>query len=538
MRPSRLLALGALALGAAVTPTALAGTPRTSLPPGLTVETAVHHDTSRPLSEIAKPFVVVPGHLVVENRQQLAPARSGRADTVRQVAATTAPRARLIANHRGLGDNYPGFTVNAIPPDTVGAVGPTQYFQWVNSGFVIIDKKSGRPLLGPSNGNAIWEDFGGECEKRNDGDPIVNYDRWAKRWVVQQFAVTDGNYQCVAVSTTSNALGRYHRYAFKYKGFNDYPKTGVWSHSYINTYNMFDAEAGPKVCALERAAMLAGRRARQQCAQLSVSHPALLPADADGRLAPAGTAPAPLIALATDALQLRSFAVSWASPSQTRLSAPATLRVAPFDSACLGYEIGSRITSSCVPQPGASVVGMATSLGLDPLSDRPMFRLAWRRFAAGYEAMVVTHSVSALPSAAGIRWYELRRTGGRAWTVHQQGTYAPDTDSRWMGSAAMDKNGGIAVGYSVSGPTTTFPGIRIAGRTARDPKGTLSRETKVVDGFGVQTTASLLARWGDYSAMSVDPVDDCTLWYTTQYMESVGIFNWSSRIAAVRLPGC
>jgi hypothetical protein len=184
-------------------------------------------------------------------------------------------------------------------------------------------------------------------------------------------------------------------------------------------------------------------------------------------------------------------------------------------------------------------VGQVALVGLDVLSDRPMFRLAWRRFADGHDAIVVTHGVDALPTAAvGLRWYELRRTPTSRWSVRQQGTYVPDGDSRWMGSAAMDKRGGIGIGYSVSGPTLTFPSIRVTGRAASDRLGQLAQETHVVDGFGEQVTASNVARWGDYSAMSVDPVDDCTLWYTTEYMATVGVFDWSTKVVAFRLPGC
>jgi hypothetical protein len=172
------------------------------------------------------------------------------------------------------------------------------------------------------------------------------------------------------------------------------------------------------------------------------------------------------------------------------------------------------------------------------MSDRPMFRLAWRAFA-GHESMVVNHAVHApLPTVSGVRWYELRRTGSAPWAVHQQGTFAPaDGTARWMGSAAMDKDGGIAVGYSVSG-ASVYPGIRLTGRLATDPPGTLSAETVVVNGGGSQVGASLLARWGDYSAMSVDPVDDCTFWYTAEYQPVTGTFDWATKIAAARLPGC
>jgi hypothetical protein len=152
--------------------------------------------------------------------------------------------------------------------------------------------------------------------------------------------------------------------------------------------------------------------------------------------------------------------------------------------------------------------------------------------------MVVSHAVDVpLPAVSGVRWYELRRNGTQPWTVRQQGTYTPDGTARWMSSAAMDRDGGIAVGYSVSS-ASVYPGIRLAGRTATDPLGTLSAETVVADGAGSQVGASTLSRWGDYSAMTVDPVDDCTFWYTTEYQAATGTLDWSTKVVAARLPGC
>lgn len=540
MRPLRAVAVAALLAGGALVAPAVQAT-SASLPAGMSLTTAVRHDTSRPLRELVNAPTVSPGHITFEPKRKPPQTESPNAsDPVQQKTATIPARAKVVHNYTGLGVDFAGYNPNAIPPDTVGAVGMKQYVQWVNSQFLIIDKATGAKVLGPANGNKIWQDFGGECQKQNDGDPVVNYDRFAHRWVLQQFAVTSGNYECVAISKTEDATGPYNRYAFKYVGFNDYPKAGVWSHSYVATYNMFDAESGTKVCAWDRAAMLAGRTARQVCFNTTASEPALLPADADGTRPPGPTQDVPLMGLTTSegagALALYNLHVDWKNPKNSRLVPPVTVRTADYDIACLGYEFQSRVTSACVPQPGPAAAGVGP-LGLDALSDRLMFRLAWRKFADGHESIVATHSVDALPVAAALRWYELRKVGSGSWRVQQQGSYLPDLDSRWMGSIAMDKNGGIAVGYSVSG-AATFPSIRIAGRTAKDPAGQLSKETSIATGFGDQTTASLIARWGDYSAMSVDPVDDCTFWYTTEYMTQVGVFNWSTRIAAVKLPGC
>jgi hypothetical protein len=538
--------LAAIGLSSALlVPGALAGPAQ--LASGQSLTAAVRSDTSAPLRELALgDLPAVPGRVVPEAGRKAMPYRAGLADPVLQTETPVPARLKLVHDYVGLGNGFsPGYAVEAIPPDTVGAAGGTQYVQWVNSSLAVLDKATGKHLLGPVPGSTLFRGFGGDCEKQNDGDPVVNYDKQARRWVLQQFAINGtGNFECLAVSTSDDALGTYHRYAFSYVGFNDYPKAGVWSHSYVNTYNMFDAEAGTKVCAFDRAAMLAGRRATQQCFQLPPTGPALLPADVDGTRFPKANEDVPLLGLGdvegAPGLQLYTLHVDWKKPSRSRLHGPSPVKTAAYNAACgVLYQVAARNAAPCAPQPVTGIAGQFALVGLDVLADRPMFRLAWRRFADGHDAMVVTHAVDEMPTAAvGLRWYELRRTATLGWKVHQQGTYLPDGDSRWMGSAAMDKRGGIAIGYSVSGPTLTFPSIRVAGRLASDPPGQLSAETRVADGFGEQATASNVARWGDYSAMSVDPVDDCTFWYTTEFMETVGVFDWSTRIAAVRLPGC
>ncbi len=162
--------------------------------------------------------------------------------------------------------------VNAVyPPDTDGDVGPNHYVQMVNLSFQIFNK-SGTSLLGPLNNNALWTGFGGDCETQNDGDPIVQYDQYSDRWLMTQFAVGGATYlECLAVSTTPDPTGSWYRYAFSYTDFPDYPKFGVWPDGYYVSYNMFDnlGFAGTKVCAMDRAAMLAGNPATQQCFDLA-----------------------------------------------------------------------------------------------------------------------------------------------------------------------------------------------------------------------------------------------------------------------------
>jgi hypothetical protein len=422
----------------------------------------------------------------------------------------------------GVGSGDYGFVPNAAPPDTNLAVGSTQVVQWVNESFAVFDKATGALVLGPVPGNTPWRGFGGGCETNNDGDPIVQYDKAANRWILTQFSVSTSPFlQCVAVSTSADATGAYNRYAFGYgTQFNDYPKLGVWPDAYYISFNIFKngrTFAGSKVCAYDRAAMLAGAAATQQCVQLSTAFGGLLPSDLDGATAPPAGSPNYFVNFGTNSLNVWKFHVDWANPANTALTGPTNVPVAPFTAACNG--------GTCIPQPG-------TRQQLDSLADRLMYRLAYRN-RAGTESLVVNHSVTA-GTSVGVRWYELRVSAGTP-SVFQQGTYAPDATFRWMGSIAMDKVGNIALGYSKSS-STIFPSLAITGRAPTDPQGQLQAETVVKAGAGSQQRR--LARWGDYSALSVDPVDDCTFWYTNEYLKANGTFNWSTWITSFRMPGC
>lgn len=428
----------------------------------------------------------------------------------------------------GIGQGMPGYSVRYAPPDTTGAVGATQYVQWVNVSFAVFDKSTGALQYGPVAGSTLFQNLGGACATRNDGDPIVQYDKAANRWVLSQFAVPGGSagyWQCVAVSQTSDATGGWYLYAFPYTQFNDYPKMGVWPDGYYVTFNMFTSNfQGSRVCAYDRARMLQGLPATQQCFQLSSSYASLLPADLDGSTAPPSGTPNYLLNRLASSLGLWKFHVDWNNASNSTLSGPVQIPVAAYNAACSG--------GACIPQPN-------TSQTLDSLADRLMFRLAYRNLG-GVESMVVNHAVMVNNTAkrnsgnAAVRWYEIRNMGGTP-TVYQQASFSPDKNFRWMGSAAMDKQGNMALGYSVSS-SSVKPGLAYATRLATDALGMLSGETTVQNGGGSQLPN--LSRWGDYTHMSVDPVDDCTFWYTGQYLKANGTFNWSTRIASFKIAGC
>ncbi len=243
----------------------------------------------------------------------------------------------------------------------------------------------------------------------------------------------------------------------------------------------------------------------------------LLPSDIDGTTAPPAGSPNYMLYFGTNNLNLFKFHVDFTTPSNSTFTGPTVIPVAAFSPLCGG--------GTCVPQSG-------TTQQLDSLADRLMYRLAYRNFGT-HESLVVNHSVTA-GSSGGVRWYEIQNPSGTP-TVAQQSTFAPDSNYRWMGSIAMDQAGDMAAGYSVAGSSLS-PTIRYTGRVPTDPSGTMEAEVNVVTGTGSQTTG--LSRWGDYSAMQVDPVDDCTFWYTTEYIKTNGTFNWNTRIANFKFPTC
>lgn len=482
------------------------------------------HDVSAPLAELNQLTPASPHRFTPRTLRILPTAPPENApeypapDLALQQKTLPAVAAQLGMNIDGLGQGQYGFLLEYSPPDTNGAVGATQYVQWVNAEFAVFDKITGALLAGPVEGNALWNGFGGGCETNNDGDPIVQYDKIANRWILTQFSISTLPYmQCVAVSTTSDATGTYNRYAYSFgnSDYGDYPKLGVWPDAYYMSFNTFDngAFAGPDACALDRNSMLVGNPASIICFQQPSTYATLLPSDMDGTILPAPGEPAFFATFGKNIVQLWQFHVDFITPSNSTFTGPTVLPVASFTARCF---------RSCVVQPG-------TTQKLDALGDRPMYRLAYRQFPNGIEALTFNHSID-----SGLRWYEIHDPNGTP-TIFQQGTFNPDSSTRWMGSIAMDQSSDIALGYSVSS-ASLYPSIYFTGRVASDPAGSMEGEQLITSGGGSQTGGQ--NRWGDYSSMTVDPVDDCTFWYTQEYIEADGSFNWNTRIANLIFPNC
>ncbi|MCX6269256.1 MAG: choice-of-anchor J domain-containing protein [Bacteroidetes bacterium] len=432
--------------------------------------------------------------------------------------------------------NFDGITnlSNVYPPDTQGDVSTDKYIQVVNLNFAIYTK-TGTILMGPSSLSTIWAGIPAPWNGTNSGDPVVLYDQAADRWIITQFSIP--NYtqmaELVAISATSDPTGVWYRYVFNFgTKLPDYPKFGIWNDGYYLAFNQFTngpnwTWAGVGACALERTKMLAGDPTaaivRFDLGTASDPH-SMLPSDWDGANPPQANEPNYFSYFndwsspTDDVLKIWEFHVDWTTPANSTFAEVSSLVTSPFDA-----DLCTAVRDRCIPQPG-------TSIKLESLADRLMYRLQYRNFGT-HRSMVTNHTVDVDGSGhAGVRWYELRNSGS-GWSIYQQGTYAPDANHRWVGSAAMNLMGDIALGYSVSNSTTVFPSIRYTGRHANDPLGQMTiAEQTIIDGSGSQTGSA--ARWGDYSMMSVDPTDDRTFWFTTEYVQVTGNVTWKTRIAS------
>jgi len=494
--------------------------------PGMRVGHSIRNDTSPALRTMPDQKIapLAPHQAVRPSITRGRTLQQGRRDPAVQSSLPKANMPATILNFDGIA--YPGVSCFCAPPDTNGEVGLTQYVQIVNEGVQVFDKTTGSSVLGPVSIESFWSGFGGVCETNGDGDPVVLYDQLANRWVVTEFAGTSvPTDECVAVSTGSDATGSYNRYDFNLgSNFFDYPKLGVWPDAYYMSMDVFNSSGtaflGPQAFALDRTSMLAGNPATFIAGPLgSPSDNFYKPADLDGLVPPPAGAPNPVLAVGTNQTwPLFRFHVDFANPNNSTFTLGGNLTPDPYNQICV---------QSCVPQLGGDPV--------DTLGDREMFRSAYRNLGGGHEALTGNITVQS-GGVAGIRWFQIDNATSGAPSFTQQGTYQPDNTWRWMGSLAMDHVGDMALGFSASDATIN-PQIRYTGRLVGDPPGTMGQgEAHLFDGTGSQTDT--FGRWGDYSDMTVDPVDDCTFWYTQEYYQTTSSFNWRTRIGNFKFPSC
>jgi hypothetical protein len=411
--------------------------------------------------------------------------------------------------------NFDGQTSPYFPPDCNGSVGPNHFFQTVNTTYAIYDK-TGTKLAGPTDLNKVFGSVtGSSC---NDGDPIILYDDQADRWLFVEFSLCGPNqYMLIAVSSSPDPTGTYYAYSFDVADTPDYEKMGVWRDGY---YMATNTDPGTDIYVFEREAMIAGAASPKMVAFDNPNRPTSIdgfmcipPIDNDGTFAPSGS-PGLFIAMNDDAiaggsdqLWIYELSVNWTSPASSTFARTQQLGVSAFDS-----DFGNNWTN--IKQPG-------TTQELDAVPQVIMNVPQYRNFGT-YQSIVCCHTVDVDGTDhAGIRWYELRKTTGN-WSIRQQGTYAPDANSRWMGSIMLNAAGKIGLGYSISS-STVYPGIRYCGQSGNayaSANNTLDVAEEIIQtGSYSQTDAE---RWGDYSLLSVDPTDNETFWYTAQYVGSGG----------------
>ena len=451
--------------------------------------------------------------------------------------------------------NVAGFTV--APPDTNGAVGDTQFVQWVNVCYAVFDKATGALIAGPFPGNHFWAGFNPLCETPNDGDIIIQWDKANHVWVAFQNFFGPRTFfsrrgtgpygTCVAVSQTADATGSYNRYMFRQPGFPDYPKWGLTPDVYYQTQNDFGPAGksfvGVNVCAYDGAAMRAGTAAKQICilddSNGTLFDDSMLPADNDYASSPGETPPQEVLLGSIDNffpgdthVYEYVFTVSFEGKGSATLAGvngSMPISVPGFNLALCAP--AGFLTLACVPQPGVTDL-------LDTLGDRLMYRLAHFDDGATHH-FLVTHSVNN-STAVAARWYEFQApdTSPAALVLSQSGNTPDDGKYRWMGSVARDKYGDIALGYSRSSAAAgDYPSLYLSGQTAGEAAGTTDSETLVFAGSGSQSDTG--GRWGDYSSMALDGVDSCTFWYTNEYYPATASFAWNTRIAGqIRFPSC
>ena len=474
----------------------------------------------------------------------------------------------LVYHVLGVGNGFPNYSVPDAPPDTTLAVGDTEVVQWVNVSYADFNKSTGAiiPINGADSteGNTIWHNLipGTLCANNNDGDIIVKFDRAAHRWLMMQNVFVSPYAVCVAVSQTatfSDNLWYAYQFPVIANGFPDYPKWGVWStggasDGYYQNWNNFGPGGsgfqGPGMCGYHRSKMLAGdSTAEQICFQLGINpnyQDSLLPADRDSPVSPPATEDEFFIGSLGDIdnshLSVYSMHINnWStgSASFTGDQDSQLVPIATFNPACNGNYGGD-----CVPQEGITD-------RLDSLGDRLMYRFAYWEdpppgnatatppLPAPAQHWYVNMDVTTASNVNGVRWMEfqapVRTVPVTALNVFQQGTYGSDTNWRWMGSLTRDNVDDVLLGYSESS-SSLYPSIAVAGRTDTDPLGTLSTEVFVVNGSGSQPDTA--DRWGDYSTMAIDPSDNCTFFYTTEYYMVTQTFDWSTDVSSWKFSNC
>ena len=549
--------------------------------PTIDVTYAARHDESRPMREILAelgPAVEEgssAGPYVVPN---LFPKQGGawQSDFMRDLSArniqdmpTGIPGPVPTQSFLGLVSGTstgPGNAGTSIPPDTNGDVSPTHFIQWLNTRWAIYDK-SGTRLTASAPGNSFFAAFGGPCQTTNSGDPIALWDDRAERWVMSQFTVGPTvavpARQCFAISTTSDPLGSYYRYEFLWPAasastavFGDYPHIGIWQdasgrqNAYTMVTHEFSASSaffGAAFIALERDKMLAGQPAAMVRVG-GIDAYGAQPAHLEGALVAASNSCPTFVHMdfSNSDYLFWDMCLDWTTPANSTFSS-----------------VPQRVPSKAPFVPNFDTIPqLGTTTQLDGFGSNVMYRASARAFPQGAPnsmSLVINHVAKGSTNQAAVRWahFGLRQPGesfdviysngydaaggpiGLVKSMVDEGVFAPDADSRWMGGINIDAGGNIGLGYNVSSATLN-PKLRVTGRAAGDAAGMMRGESDCTPATtGSQTGVfSGRGRWGDYTSMSIDPSDDCTFWFTGEYFATTSNGSWSTRVCSFKFAEC
>jgi hypothetical protein len=509
----------------------------TATPAGVTI-TAGQPVAPVSMDRDVRELPVVPPKQYLPRRELAPPAVPEKVDEgVRPPAAPVAPGLSMPAplqSFAGLDHDTWG---SGWPPDTVGDVGLNHFVQAVNTAIGIYNKTGTQ--LAAFTFDTLFSGTGTVCDDTNQGDPTVVYDPQSARFIVADFAFTGTGttppfYECIAVSKTSDPVaGGWWLYAIRtddaaHPWLADYPKMGIWPDGLYLTANMFDSTdtfREVRVWAFDRTDLQSGAPVDNVIVDLnSTTYFSLLPSNYRGALPPAGRENL-LVAESQTlfAFHLFKFHVVYSGAGST-FTGPTNVSQTSYT-----------VAPTTVPTPVNA---------LDTLRERLMMQAQYRNIG-GTESLWVNHTVrtGANPAPTGIQWAQINVTGGTIFSppVQQQiyGNLGTDGVHRWMGSLAVDKDGNMALGYSAASASLN-PAIRYNGRLATDALNSLPQgEATLQAGGGSQSGncgGTTCIRWGDYSAMTVDP-DGCRFWYTTEYYATTGL-NWQTRIGSFKFANC
>jgi len=466
----------------------------------------------------------------------------------------------LIHNYSGMSylDNYcqGGQCGNGHPPDTNGDVGLNHYIEAINEGYAIYDKATGNRLAAFTE-VALWAGAGSTpCTTDPFGDPIVQYDQTADRWILANLGFNEVSgspvapyMECIAVSQTSDPVaGGWYLYAIRIdqspvptNTLNDYPKFGMWNDGclYMGADGFLNAASynGQIFAGFNKSQMYSGSPVNFTLGYIAGSaNFGYFPAEmlGKGNNLPSSSTHEYFVSESStsNAFNVRTITAGACNTGGTIAAAVA-----------VAHATYNGLPSNNVPQPPPAT----GSNGLDNLGNRLMQRVQYRNIS-GTESLWVNHTTFVTGANTSPQWGQINVTSGTVHTpIVQQQIFRPDTTLfRWMGSLAVDNGGNMALCYSTSNATSPhYPSLQCAGRLANDPLGTLTQgETDYIAGQGsgvFNCGGAVCHRWGDYSSLSVDPTDDCTFWHTNEYYNSQAngsLGNHQTQILAFKFPNC